>query len=293
MTQWAQLESGFVQVGRLRVHHTRGGSGRPALLFVHGLGSSGYLEWRFNLAHFAAHHLVLAPDLPGFGRTDKPRTARYGVPYFARTLDRYLDAVGIKKAVVIGTSMGGRVALDLALEFGHRVERLVLVNSLGLGRPQVQFFYPLMMLPRVGEAAMSLARTAVRTVPPGVIRRWASRYSGATDRERTMDDAYLDQLREMFGSEGFAEAYLATVRSMATPAALAAQHDLTRRLSEIRVPVQLIWGAADPLFPLAHAHRAHAALPGSRLAVIEGVGHTPQADRPDEFNRILTRFLAP
>ncbi len=291
MTQAVRLEQEVVKVGRLNVHHTFGGAGRPPLLFIHGLGSSGYLEWRFNLPHFARSHRVWAPDLPGFGRTDKPRTVRYGVPYFARTIGRYMDAVGLSRAVVIGASLGGRVALELALEHGRRVERLVLVNSLGLGRPQVQFFYPLMMLPRVGEAAMSVARTAVGLVPAGLIRRWAARYGGSGDLRRTFDDAYLTDLKEMFGSEGFAEAYLATVRSMARPQALLGS-DLTCRLAEIKVPVQIVWGADDPLFPLAHAHRAHAALPGSRLSVIEGAGHAPQSDRPDEFNRVVSRFLS-
>ena len=290
MTREVPLESDYVRVGRLKIHQTTGGSG-PPIVFVHGLGSSGYIEWRFVLRHFARSHRVIAPDLPGFGRTDKPRSARYGIPYFARTLDRYLDAVGVERAVVVGTSMGGRVALEVALQYPERVERLVLVNALGLGRPQVQFFYPLMMLPRVGEAAMGFARQAVHRVPPGVIRRWAGRYAGSTDVDRTMDDTYLADLREMMAAEGYAEAYLATVRSMATPGALFGRHDLTARLREIAVPVLIVWGAEDPLFPLAHAHRAHAALPGSRLAVIEGAGHTPQADRPDEFNRVLERFL--
>lgn len=291
MTQTVRLEQEVVRVGRINLHHTYGGHGRPPLLFVHGLGSSGYLEWRFNLPFFARSHRVLAPDLPGFGRTDKPRTVRYGVPYFAKTLDRYLDEIEIERTVIIGASLGGRVALELALEFKRRVEKLVLVNSLGLGRPQLQFFYPLMMLPRVGEAAMSVARTAVRRVPAAVIRRWAARYGGSGNLRRTFDDAYLADLREMFGSEGFAEAYLATVRSMARPSALLSRNDITKRLHEIEVPVQIVWGADDPLFPLAHAHRAHAALPGSRLAVIEGAGHAPQSDRPDEFNRAVSKFL--
>jgi pimeloyl-ACP methyl ester carboxylesterase len=287
------LESGTLRVGRLTLHHTAGGRGAPPILFVHGLGSSGYIEWRFNLPYFARSHRVLAPDLPGFGRTDKPRGARYGVPYFARTLQGYLDAVGVGSAVVVGTSMGGRVALELALEFGSRVSKLVLVNSLGLGRPQIQFFYPLMMLPRVGEAAMRVAREAMSRVPPAMIRRFAARYAGvSSDLERTMDDAYLADLREMFLAEGYPEAYLATVRSMARPAALLGMHDLSGRLGELTMPVMFVWGADDPLFPLTHATRAHSRLPGSRLAVIEGAGHTPQAERPDEFNRAVGRFLA-
>jgi pimeloyl-ACP methyl ester carboxylesterase len=68
-------------------------------------------------------------------------------------------------------------------------------------------------------------------------------------------------------------------------------YDLTKRLSELKIPVQLIWGADDPLFPVAHAARAHSLIKRSRLAVIEGAGHTPQVERPEEFNRVLDRFL--
>ncbi len=287
----ARLESGFVKVGRLSVHHTYGGKGALPVLFVHGLGSSGYIEWRFNLPVIARRHRVLAPDLPGFGRTDKPRGGRYGIAFFARTLVRYLDGQEVPRVALVGTSMGGRVALELALRAPGRVERLVLVNALGLGRPQLQILYPLMFLPRVGEAAMSVAKTAVRRVPPAMIRRFAARYAGVTaDLERTMDEAYIDDLREMYAAEGYTDAYLSTVRAMA-PAGLFGGHDLSASLGRLQMPVQLIWGANDPLFPVAHATRAHQLLPNSRLAVIDGAGHTPQAERPDEFNRILTRFL--
>ena len=141
---------------------------------------------------------------------------------------------------------------------------------------------------------MRVARNALRWAPSPMIRRVAARYSGAsTDLKRTMDDAYLQNLRELYAADGYHNAYLATIRSLVTPRALfGADYDLTNRLSEIDMPVQLIWGADDPLFPIAHATRAHAAIAHSRLAVIEGAGHSPQSERPEEFNRVLDRFLA-
>ncbi len=287
----SRLHSGFVQVGRLRIHHTYGGRGRPPVLLIHGLGSSGYIEWRFNLPALARRHRIFAPDLPGFGRSEKPR-ARYGIPYFARTIDRYMDRVGLASAIVVGTSLGGRIALELALEFPRRVSRLVLVNALGLGRPQVQLVYGLVTLPKIGEALMRVARTALDAAPAAVIRRVAGRYVGASsDLQRTMDDSYLDDMREMYSAEGYADAYLGTIRSLVHPNALLGAHDLSPRLPRIKVPTLFIWGADDPLFPLEHATRAHASLPGSRLAVIEGAGHTPQTERPDEFNRVLGNFI--
>lgn len=279
-------------MGSLHVHHMHGGRGSP-VLFIHGLGSSGYIEWRFNLEATAARHRVYAPDLPGFGRTEKPR-ARYGIPYFTRFVERYMEGRGLRTASVVGASLGGRVALELALQRPKLVRKLVLVNSLGLGRPNVRFSYGLVTIPRVGEAVMKVARNALHWAPPSVVRRVAARYAGASsDVNRTMDDTYLGHMRELYSAEGYHDAYLATIRSLVTPRALLGeQYDMTRRLGELDLPVQLIWGADDPLFPVAHATRAHALIERSRLAVIEGAGHTPQAERPEEFNRVLNAFLS-
>jgi pimeloyl-ACP methyl ester carboxylesterase len=282
----------MLHLGSLRVHHMHGGRGTP-VLFIHGLGSSGYMEWRFNLEFAAARHRVYAPDLPGFGRTEKPR-ARYGVPYFTRFIDRYMEDRGLRSAAVVGASLGGRIALELTLVHPKRVRKLVLVNALGLGRPNVQLSYGLMTLPRVGEAVMKFASDALRWAPQQVIRRVAARYAGASNNlKRTMDDDYFANLRELYAADGYPDAYLATVRSLITPKALlAADHDLSQRLGQIKVPVQLIWGADDPLLPVAHATRAHTLIANSRLAVMEGAGHTPQAERAEEFNRVLDHFLS-
>ena len=285
------LRSGYVKLGGLTLHHTWGGTGDP-ILFIHGLGSSGYIEWRFNLEPFAARHRVFAPDLPGFGRSDKPASARYGIPFFARTIDRYMAGRRLRSAVVVGTSMGGRVALELALAYPSRVSRLVLVNSLGLGRPRIQPYYPMMLLPRLGETLLHGMRHGLRWAPSPVIRSLAARFTGAHGNlEHTMSDEYLDDLREMYAAEGYPAAYLASVRSIANPRSYLGGLDVSPRLHRIKVPVLFIWGADDPLFPVEQATRAHGALPGSRLAVIEGAGHTPQAERPEEFNRQLAAFL--
>ena len=287
------IHAGRVQIGSLHVHHMHGGRGTP-VLFIHGLGSSGYMEWRYNLEFAAVRHRVYAPDLPGFGRTEKPR-ARYGVPYFTRFIDRYMEDRGLRSAAVVGTSLGGRIALELALEHPSRVRKLVLVNALGLGRPNLQLSYGLVTLPRVGEAIMKFAGDALRWAPQPMIRRVAARYTGARKGrlDQTMDDDYFANLRELYAADGYGNAYLATVRSLVTLKALmAADHDQSKRLGEIKVPVQLIWGANDPLFPVAHASRAHALIAHSRLAVLEGAGHTPQAERPEEFNRVLENFLS-
>src|SRR5437879_13618487 len=114
----------------------QGGHG-SAVVFVHGLGSSGYMEWRHNLEEVTGRHRVFAPDLPGYGRTDKPRV-RYTIPYFARFVRRYMHDCGLRPAAVIGASLGGRIALELALEEPKLVRQPVLRNPLALRRPQVR-----------------------------------------------------------------------------------------------------------------------------------------------------------
>jgi pimeloyl-ACP methyl ester carboxylesterase len=288
------VRSERIDVGSLRVHHMHGGRGSP-VVFIHGLGSSGYMEWRYNLERTAARHRVFAPDLPGYGRTEKPR-ARYTIPYFARFIERYMADRGLRSATLVGASLGGRIALEVALEQPRLARKLVLVNTLGLGRPKVrmtQMAYGLVTIPRLGEAVMRFTRDALHWAPPNMIRRVAARSAGgSSDLEDALDDAYLDDLREMYATDEFHSAYLSTVRSLIRPGAIfGGHHDVTRRLNELKIPVQLIWGANDPLFPLAHAARAHSLIERSRLAVIEGAGHTPESERPEEFNRVLNKFL--
>ena len=294
-TRAERVRTGFIDLCQMRVHHMHGGRGTP-VVFVHGLGSSGYMEWRRNLEPASLRHRVFAPDLPGYGRTDKPRV-RYTIPYFAQFIERYIEDRGLRSVALVGTSLGGRIALEVALEAPRLVRKLVLVNTLGLGRPQVrmtQMAYGLVSIPRVGEAVMRFTRDALTWAPRNMVRRVAGRYSGVSvDLEQTLDDRYLDDLREMYEADGFHNAYLSTVRSLINPRALfGGQHDVTRRLKELQIPVQLIWGAADPLFPLAHAERAQSMIGQAALAVIEGAGHTPQSEQPEEFNRVLHRFLA-
>ncbi|HUZ88449.1 MAG TPA: alpha/beta hydrolase [Candidatus Acidoferrales bacterium] len=279
----------IIEVGSLRIHHTVAGERGSPLLLLHGLGSSGYLEWGANLDFLAFENRVFAPDLPGFGRSAKP-PAPYGVAYFARFIDAYMDAVGLDSAVLVGASMGGRVALEVALSNAARVDKLVLVDALGLGRPSFRPYYPLLALPKVGEAMMGAIRLALNRLPPELVERLRRRWGRAAALDPARDDDYVAQMKEILTSDGYTRSYLATLRSLAAPDLLGGS-DLATVLAPLTVPVLIIWGANDPLFPLQHAHAAHALLAGSRLVVIEGAGHSPQSDRPGEFNRALVEFV--
>ncbi|MDR0359561.1 MAG: alpha/beta hydrolase, partial [bacterium] len=279
------LRSGYVQVGRLVLHHVVGGRGSPPVLFVHGLGSAGFLGWRFTLPTVAAHRRIAAPDLPGFGLSDKP-DLRYGVPLFARTLARYIDRCRLGRPVVVGASMGGRVALELAFRHPGKVSRVVLVNSLGLGFPRT-WAHGFLLLPGVGETLFQLTGAALHRMPPDGVRRLAARLRLATNPERTLDDLQLEALREIHADGGTAPAFLTTVRSLA----LRSADDVLADLPRLGVPLRLIWGVEDPLFPVGQAERAHRLVPGSRLRMVDGAGHTPEIEQPERFLEALLASL--
>ncbi|HEX4212650.1 MAG TPA: alpha/beta fold hydrolase [Candidatus Dormibacteraeota bacterium] len=278
------LQRGYLIAGGLRLHHVWGGEGE-AVLFLHGLGSAGDIGWRYALPAIARKHLVLAPDMPGFGRSEKPRSG-YGLGLFTASVISYLDALGIAKAAVVGVSMGGRVALELARRYPQRLSRLILVDALGLGFPRV-LGHAVFMLPGVGETALTVSNAVLRYVPAEGLRRATARLRLFRYPERSLDDAYLEAIRDVTLERRSNSAYLATLRSLARRGA----EDLSGELAHLPMPVRLIWGADDVLFPVEQAWRAHALTPEARLAVIEDAGHSPEIEQPDAFNSSLERFL--
>src|SRR5216684_2505645 len=133
-TQFPSFESRTVTIDGVNIHYVCGGSG-PPLVLVHGLGSSAAVEFYYNLEPLAAHHRVIAIDLPGFGKSDKP-VLDYTIDLFVKAVRELMTSEGIERAAVMGVSMGGRVALGLALDSPEKVDRLVLVDALGVGAPR-------------------------------------------------------------------------------------------------------------------------------------------------------------
>src|SRR6266480_7978953 len=124
--QFPSFESRTVTIDGVNIHYVCGGTGTP-LVLVHGLGSSAAVEFYYNLEPLAAHHRVLAIDLPGFGKSDKPVLA-YTIDLFVKAVRDLMTSEGLERAAVMGVSMGGGLALGLALELAYLVERVVLVE---------------------------------------------------------------------------------------------------------------------------------------------------------------------
>jgi len=255
----------------------------PLLLLVHGMAGSSE-TWRHVTPALAERYTVLAPDLLGQGASDKPR-GDYSLGAHANLLRDLMDALGHRRATVVGQSLGGGVVMQFAYQFPERCERLVLVNSGGLGRevtvllrmltvPGFESVFPLFCGPRLRDAgalvATWLGRAGIRSTPARqeIWRSYASLADAGSRR------AFFRSLRDVIDLSGQAVSALGRLYRAA------------------QLPTLIVWGAQDPFIPVSHAVAAHEAIPGSRLEIFDGVGHYPHCEAPERFVAVLVDFIA-
>jgi pimeloyl-ACP methyl ester carboxylesterase len=255
----------------------------PPLLLLHGITSSSE-TWEDVLPGLAERHTVIAPDLIGHGASAKPR-ADYSLGSFASAMRDLLVALGHERATVVGHSLGGGIAMQFSYQFPERVERLVLVSSGGLGR-EVHLMLRAAALPGADWVLPVFART--RLLSAGAA---ASRLAGRAGLHATADTQGIADGWATLEDPDTCRAFLHTARSIID---LGGQRvDASDKLYlAADLPVQIVWGARDPLIPVAHAHHAHALLPHSRLEIFERAGHFPFRDEPERFVRVLNAFMA-
>ena len=258
-----------------------GGNG-PAIVLVHGItGSSAH--WAPVLPLLAENYTVIAPDLLGHGQSAKPR-GDYSLGAYASGIRDLLGAIGHDRGTIVGHSLGGGVAMQMAYQFPERCERLVLVSSGGLGS-EVSVVLRAAALPGAELVVPLLASRRVRSLAGGVGRLLS--YLGL----KPSND--IAELATGVGSLADAEArqaFLHTLRSVIDPRGQRVSATDRLHLTEV-MPSMLVWGERDPIIPARHAEAAHEAMPGSRLELLPDAGHFPQLDDPHRLAAILTDFM--
>jgi pimeloyl-ACP methyl ester carboxylesterase len=258
------------------VNYVEMGSGPPMLL-VHGLAGS-WQNWLETIPHFARTHRVVALDLPGFGESPMPRE-KISISGYGRLVDAFCDEVGIDRAVVVGNSMGGFVAAELAIQHPHRVEKLVLVSAAGI-TIEHQRNDRLLALMRRFEIALTWAATHPR--PEFMLRRRARRVARYVfAHPEKIPGALLTENVRGNGKPGFIDALDALT-----------SYPLRDRLERISVPTLIVWGDSDRLVPTSDADVFDDLIPDSRKIVYADTGHVPQMERPGRFNADVEAFLS-
>jgi pimeloyl-ACP methyl ester carboxylesterase len=261
----------------------RQAGGGPVVVLVHGITSDSSI-WRRVMPELARDFTVLAPDLPGHGESAKP-PGDYSLGAHASTLRDLLAALGHERATFVGHSLGGGIAMQLSYQFPDLCERLVLVDSGGLGR-EVSPLLRAATLPGSDYVLGWLAASRlldVGRIAAGLLAKAGLKVDTdlreITHAQRTFADpkarsAFVHTLRAVVDAGG--------QRVSAANRLYLAQH----------MPVLLIWGERDTLIPLSHGHAAHEQLVGSELEVFADCGHFPQLDQPERLVERLRRFIA-
>jgi pimeloyl-ACP methyl ester carboxylesterase len=280
-TRGVREESTYLHGHRV-AYRTAGDPSKPVLVLLHGLTSSS-ATWEPVMPDLAEHAYVIAPDLVGHGSSDKPKSD-YSLGAFASELRDLLEQLGHPSATLVGHSFGGGVALQFAYQYPEYAERLVLVDSGGLGRevswvlraaalPGSEFVLPLIAHRWIRDAGETFAH----------LTRWVPVRPSPSVLEAVRGYASLADLPTR-------TAFVHTLRSVIEPGGQRVSAHDRLYLSDGR-PTMLVWGSLDSIIPVSHAYAAHELIPGSRLEIFESAGHFPHQDEPERFARRVINFL--
>ena len=264
----------FAQAGAVRIHYGEAGAG-PPVICLHGTGpgADAWANFRLNAGALADRHRTLLVDLPRFGRSEKVVVKGPRLDYLSGAIRAFMDALGIERAHFVGNSMGGQVALKIAIDTPERVGRMVLV------------------------APAPIAHSVFAPMPTETVRMIADYYAG--------EGPSLDKMRLLMRSLVYDPASLseelvrARYQTSIDPETIAANkgphwahQSLEHELDRARCPVLLVWGQDDRASPLDHALVMLRKMPQARLHVFGRCGHSVQLEHPAEFNRLALDFLA-
>jgi pimeloyl-ACP methyl ester carboxylesterase len=271
-------------LGPVRIHYRTHGSG-PPLLLIHGLMTSSY-SWRYVLEGLGERYTVIAPDLPGSGRSEVPTGGSYRAAALATWIGEFQGALGIEGCLAIGNSLGGYLCMRRALDAPASFGRLVNIHSPALPQIRLRALHAALSVPGLIPAlAWSIGRSP---------ERWAHRnvhYHDETLKSREEAREYGRPLATRPG----ARAFLRSLQETLAPA------DFARFIAELErrrrdggsfpVPLLLLYATTDRMVPPATGRVLHELIPGSRLAWLDGSSHFAQVDTPEAVVEIVLDFF--
>ena len=257
------IQSKKLKVDGLDVNYYTAGCGEP-LVVIHG-GGGDARTWSHNIEALARNYTVYAPDLPGYGAS-QPMSGHYYIPELTGFINDFSYNLGLDKFNLVGHSLGGGIALNYALEFPHRVKKLVLVSSLCLGS-EIAFWVRLLSIPALLSSVGAMTMAVLKSI------KWVF---------DTLVQG-VEFIMPLSPASVTIGGSITTIREQTLV--------LASRLSEIVMPTLLVWGGRDPIVPVRHAYAAAEIIPDCRIKVFENRGHNVHRDELSQFSSVLTDFL--
>ena len=273
------MEDKFVQVGQVRIRYRTLGDHGSSVILLHGIARS-LEDWSENMRALSSVHQVFALDLVGFGLSDKPDVP-YSIPYLAGFVHRFMQTLGLQKSIIMGNSMGGAVALELAFSNPELVEALVLVAPAGMGSKGAKWL-AWCSIPIIGELLAKPSEVGAEQIQKSLFvnPNFFTPKRSARDYELAMQP-------------NATKAFLKTLRSMANYRGLKASlcRAMLEKLGSLQLPTLIVWGVQDHILPVEYAHIARSKILNSELEIYDPCGHFPMLERADEFNARTLAFL--
>ena len=261
------MQENFVTVAGNRIRYLESGDSAHTLVLVHGLGASAE-RWNSVLSLFADKYRVLAPDIVGFGHSDKPITD-YTTEFLSEFLAQFIDVLGLESTHVIGSSMGGQLALELAHSRPDLVKKLILTSPSGIMKqstPALDAYILAALYPNSANA-----RTAFELME----------HSGNTVKDHIVQE-FVVRMKLPNAKMAF----------MSTLLGLKNARPVDSILQDIAAPTMLIWGAEDPVIPIHYSDTFVSLIPQCTFHIMDGCGHTPFVQSPKKFTKLVFDFLA-
>jgi pimeloyl-ACP methyl ester carboxylesterase len=269
----------YISVNGINTRYWQMGEHGTSVVLLHG-GNGSIEFWLYNIATLAQHHRVYAVDMVGSGKSDRP-DGSYSLNYQAEFLHGFMDALNIDSATLIGNSMGGGVALEFTRLYPDRVDKLVLVDSMGFGR-EISVGIRLITLP----AIVDLLRPG-RWMIPAMLR------SNFYNR-KLLPPEWIELRYPVFALPGRNQVILRIGKSNFNLAGVLPEvyQPILDSLATITQKTLIIWGEFDRIIPVKHAYIAAAGIPNSKLEIFPNCGHHPYLEYPDKFDRLVLDFLS-
>ena len=269
----------FTEVNGMDIHIWTEGTddvGKTPIILIHGFTASLY-TWRFNIEELGREFPVYALDLPGFGFSDKPLNFDYSLSGYADFIVAFMDEMGIKKAVLVGNSMGGGIAIKTFSKYPERVEGLVLIDALAYPGAGMIFGFKLMKHPVIGKIMMSMSYRFVikHLILPGIYY----------DKDFITDDV-IDSYYDVYKTENARKVPRWVSREI-----IRSYPIIEEEIKGISVPTLIIWGEDDHLIPEKNATYFARDITDSQLEIIPKAGHMPHEEKSAEVNSLIKDFL--
>ncbi len=254
-----------VMAGSIKTVYLSSGAGRPVVL-LHG-GGAGAVTWYPSIGALSKYFHVIVPDIVGYGESDKPN-APYDKAYFAKWLKDFISALNIPKAHIVGLSQGGAIALQFVLDNPEMVDKLVLVDSGGLGAKP--------------SFAALLSMICLNSFPSSLADRLFSRYILFNPKNRDPNHGWysIDVLKSKGGKNTFKQGRGSAISEIPKAS-----------LRKIQNKTFVIWGENDRLFPVEYGESSASEIPNAEFLRIKNAGHLPLMDQTNTFNRSVLDFL--